>query len=75
MVGSKQQNITAERLLDKEQQEDIRRQNDGYHIYKDIPNTPPYFEKLGRELHAMVHQLGNPTIFTSLSSADTSWVP
>ena len=75
VVGSRQQNITAERLLDKEQREDIRRQNDGYHIYKDIPNTPPYFEKLGRELHAMVHQLGNPTIFISLSSADTSWVP
>ena len=75
VVGSKQQNITAERLLDKEQREDIRRQNDGYHIYKDIPNTPPYFEKLGRELHAMVRQLGNPTIFISLSSADTSWVP
>ena len=72
VVGSKQQNITAERLLDKEQREDIRRQNDGYHIYKDIPNT---FEKLGRELRAMVHQLGNPTIFISLSSADTSWVP
>ena len=35
----------------------------------------PYFEKLGRELRAMVHQLGNPTIFISLSSADTSWVP
>ena len=75
VVGSRQQNITAERLLDKEQREDIRRQNDGYHIYKDIPNTPPYFEKLGRELCAMVRQLGNPAIFISLSSADTSWVP
>ena len=75
VVGSRQQNITVERLLDKEQREDIRRQNDGYHIYKDIPNTPPYFEKLGRELRAMVRQLGNPTIFISLSSADTSWVP
>ena len=75
VVGPKQQNITAERLLDKEHREDIQRQNDGYHIYKDIPNTPPYFEKLGRELRAMVRQLGNPTIFISLSSADTSWVP
>ena len=75
VVGSRQHNITAERLLDKEQQEDIRRQNDGYHIYKDIPNTPPYFEKLGKELSAMVRQLGNPAIFISLSSADTSLVP
>ena len=75
VVGSKQQNITAERLLNKEQREDIRRQDDGYHIFKDIPNTPPYFEKLGRELRAMVRQLGNPTIFISLSAADTSWVP
>ena len=75
VVGSRKQNITAERLLDKEQREDIHRQDDGYHIYKDIPNTPPYFEKLGKELCAMVRQLGNPTIFISLSSADTSWVP
>ena len=75
VVGPKQQNITAERLLNKEQREDIRRQDDGYHIFKDIPNTPPYFEKLGRELRAMVRQLGNPTIFISLSAADTSWVP
>ena len=30
---------------------------------------------MGKELHAMVCQLGNPTIFISLSSADTSWVP
>ena len=73
VVGSRQHNITAEKLLDKEQREDIQRQNEGYHIYKDIPNTPPYFEKLGKELRAMVHQLGNPGIFISLSSADTSW--
>ena len=30
---------------------------------------------MGRELCAMVRPLGNPTIFISLSSADTSWVP
>ena len=75
VCGSKHQNITAAILLDPKQREDIRRVNDGYHIYKDIPNTPPYFEKLAREIRAMVHQLGNPAIFISLSSADTSWVP
>ena len=73
--GSKHQNITAATLLDPQQREHIRRQNDGYHIYKDIPNMPPYFEKLTREIRAMVRQLGNPAIFISLSSADTSWVP
>ena len=35
----------------------------------------PTLRKLGRELPVMVRQLGNPTIFISLSSADTSWVP
>ena len=40
--GSKHQNITAATLLDPKQREDIRRVNDGYQIYKDIPNTPPY---------------------------------
>ena len=75
VCGSKHQNITAATLLDPKQWEDIRRVNDGYHIYKDIPNTPPYFEKLAREVRAMVRQLGNPAIFISLSSADTIWVP
>ena len=70
--GSKHQNITAATLLDQKQREDICRVNDGYQIYKDIPNTAPYFEKLGRETRAMVHQLKNPAIFISLSSADTS---
>ena len=75
VCGSKHQNITAATLLGPKQHEDIHRVNDGYHIYKDIPNTPPYFEKLAREVCAMVRQLGNPAIFISLSSADTSWVP
>ena len=75
VCGSKHQNNTAATLLDPKQREDIQRVNDGYHIYKDIPNTPPYFEKLAREIRAMVRQLGNPAIFISLSSADTSWVP
>ena len=43
ILGSKHQNITAATLLDPKQREDIRRVNDGYQIYKDIPNTPPYF--------------------------------
>ena len=75
VCGSKHQNITAATLLDPKQWEDIQRVNDGYYIYKDIPDTPPYFKKLAREICAIVHQLGNPAIFISLSSADTSWVP
>ena len=58
--------ITAERLL----YFTMNIEND---IYKGIPNTPPHFEKLEKELHALVYELRNPTIFTSLSSADTSW--
>ena len=48
--GPKHQNITAATLLDPKQREG--RVNDGYQIYKDIPNTPPYYEKLGRETRA-----------------------
>ena len=75
VCGPKHQNITAATLLDPKPQQDIPRVNDGYHIYKDISNTPPYYEKLVREICAMVHHLGNPAIFISLSSANNSWVP
>ena len=65
--------ITAQTLLDKEQRQNIVNYDDGYRIFKNIHSSPPYFEHKKKELMAMIRQLGIPTLFISLSAADTKW--
>ena len=65
--------ITAQTLLDKEQRQNIVNYDDGYRIFKNIRSSPPYFEHKKKELMAMIRQLGIPTLFISLSAADTKW--
>ena len=60
-------------LLEKEQQNNIVKLDEGYYIFCTIKNSPAYFETKKKDVMAMVHQLGIPTIFFSLSAADTRW--
>jgi len=71
---TKGKTITAQILLNKEQKETIVKYDDGYHIFKNIRSSPPYFEHKKKELMAMIRQLGIPTLFISLSAADTKWI-
>ena len=43
------------------------------YIFCTIRNSPAYFETKKKDVMAMVCQLGIPTIFFSLSAADTRW--
>ena len=70
---SKGKTITAQTLLDKEQRQNIINYDDGYRVFKNICSSPPYFEHKKKELMAMIRQLGIPTLFISLSAADTKW--
>ena len=60
-------------LLDKQQRNNIVKLDEGYYIFCTIRNSPAYFETKKKDVMAMVHQLGIPTIFFSLSAADTKW--
>ena len=71
---TKGKKITAQTLLDKQQRQNIVNYDDGYRIFKNIRSSPPYFEHKKKELMAMIRQLGIPTLFISLSAADTKWV-
>ena len=42
-------------------------------FFKNVRSSPPYFESKKKELMAMIRQLGIPTLFISLSAADTKW--
>ena len=37
-------------------------------------SSPPYVEHKRKDLMAMISQLGIPTLFISLSAADTKWL-
>ena len=73
LVGPKNKQVTAGDLLDAVKRDTIEHLNEGYKIFRTIRNSPPYFEAKKKELLAMCRQLGYPTIFFSLSSADTQW--
>ena len=70
---TKGKKITASMLLDKEQSNNIVKLDEGYYIFRTIRNSPAYFEIKKKDVMAMVHQLSIPTIFFSLSAADTKW--
>ena len=60
-------------LLDKQQCNNIVKLDEGYYIFRTIRNSPAYFETKKKDVMAMVRQLSIPTIFFSLSAADTKW--
>jgi hypothetical protein len=48
-------------------------QEQAYLFLRQIPGTPPYWQKFMYEVIAMVKQLGIPTWFMTLSCADLRW--
>ena len=62
--------------MDSEERNKIVKLGEGYTIFKTIRNIPAYLESRKKYLLAMVamvHQLGFPTLFYSLSAAGTHW--
>ena len=47
--------------------------DEGYYIFRQLRNSPPYLEARKRDIFAMIRQLSLPTWFISLSAADTRW--
>ena len=59
--------------MNKEARQEIVKYDDSYKIFKNVRSSPPYFEAKKRNIMAMIRQLGIPTLFISLSAADTKW--
>ena len=70
---TKGKKITARTILDKEQCKNIVKLDEGYYIFHTIRSSPAYFDTKKKDIMAIVRQLGMPTIFYSLSAADTKW--
>ena len=53
---------------------DLVSHNDGYRMLKNVRGTPAYFEKMKKDIFAMIRQLGPATLFLSFSAAETRWL-
>ena len=68
------QSLTASHLRSNIQSlQNLICQNQAYLFLRQIPGTPPYWQKFMYEVVAMVKQLGIPTWFMTLSCADLRW--
>ena len=66
--------VTAAQLRSSSQNlQNLISQDQAYLFLRQIPGTPPYWQKFMYEIVAMVKQLGIPTWFMTLSCADLRW--
>ena len=68
------QSVTASHLRSNAQSlQNLICQDQAYLFLRQIPGTPPYWQKFMYEVVAMVKQLGIPSWFMTLSCADLRW--
>ena len=68
------QSITAFQVKSNTQNfQNLLLQDQAYLFLRQIPGSPPYWQKFMYEVVAMVKQLGIPTWFLTLSCADLRW--
>lgn len=69
----KNNNLTAEQMLNQDFVNNLIQHDDGYKLLQEFPSAPAYWLRKGKEIRAMIRQLGLPTFFITLSSAETKW--
>ncbi|KAH9395507.1 hypothetical protein TYRP_020530, partial [Tyrophagus putrescentiae] len=67
------QPLTAADVRTSRQLGKLLRANKCYELLRGIHNSPTYWAGRKREVHAMIRQLGPPTLFLTLSQAQTEW--
>ncbi|XP_061173328.1 uncharacterized protein LOC133182501 [Saccostrea echinata] len=70
---TKGKTFTANEIRNPDQINNIVRYNEGFYVFKQLRNSPPYLETRKKDDFAMIRQLGLPTWFMSFSAADTRW--
>lgn len=65
--------LTAGQVVDEEYVDNLIQHDDGYKVLESFPTSPSYWKREGTEIRAMIRQLGLPTFFITLSSAETMW--
>ena len=65
--------IRAKNVLDDESRAQLVLLDEGYYIFRNLRNSPAYLEKRKKDAFAMIRQIGFPSLFISLSAAETKW--
>ena len=65
--------FTASQARDRSVLSQCIKKDNAYRFMKNIRGSPPYYQKIFYELLAMIRQLGTPTWFFTVSSADMKW--
>ncbi|VEN42006.1 unnamed protein product, partial [Callosobruchus maculatus] len=65
--------LTAREARNKELINDIMRYDAGYKVLNQVRSSPSYWESKKKHLLAMIRQLGTPTFFLTISSAEKLW--
>ena len=65
--------VRAKNILDDESRAKIVRLDEGYYIFRNLRNSPAYLDKRKKDAFAMIHQIGFPNLFLSMSAAETKW--
>ncbi|XP_055856560.1 uncharacterized protein LOC129919626 isoform X2 [Episyrphus balteatus] len=65
--------VTADNILKKNFVDSLIQHDAGYRILNRIPSSPSYWELKKMQLMAMIRQLGKPTLFLTLSAAESNW--
>ena len=65
--------VTASMLKNDKELSKILKSDRGYRFLSSVRGTPPYWQRVQKDLLAMIRQLGIPTFFVSFSSADLRW--
>lgn len=71
--SSNGEKVTAGDLLNTNYVESLVQHNDGYKILRGIRSSPSHWQHEKTKLMAQIRQFGLPTLFLTLSSADTKW--
>lgn len=64
---------SASTILDEEQIQSFINKDEAYQVFNTIRNSPAYWKAEKNNLMAMIRQLGIPTLFITLSAAETKW--
>ena len=70
---NKGKKITAAEARNPAYLDNLVNLDEGYYIFRQLRNSPPYLEARKKDIFAMIRQLSLPTWFISLSAADTRW--
>ena len=65
--------VTAKQLLNGSYVSGLIQHNDGFKILKNIRSSAAHWQNEKVKLLAMIRQFGLPTLFITLSAADTRW--